>query len=382
MLTQYTIENFKSFKESTTVDLHATNYKILSDTNVDKNGILKGAIFVGANASGKSNLLEALHFLLKLLFSKNSVTFGSNTCLFCNNPILFLEFKFSIDGSTIQYSFEYNRHLSKIVKEELNQDGRLLLNRIANSAESKITETKTYENIDDNSLFLREIYFNTKFREFPVLKRWFEFLKNSVYIDLYKNILENFDDSEFELSQYFSKHGTDEINNFFNNYGFNQSIEYTSETHGSFVSYKVKDDAIFFRRNGIDEPIIFAMESLGNKNLLRLLPVFFHVVNQGGILLLDEFSSGFHNELEELLIRYFMQNAHNSQLIFVSHSTNLLTNSLLRPDQEYAVEFNDNHGSTIRRFSSEKPREAQNVEKMYQGGVFGGLPNYKRKNNA
>ena len=66
------------------------------------------------------------------------------------------------------------------------------------------------------------------------------------------------------------------------------------------------------------------------------------------MLLLDEFSSGFHNNLEELLVRYFMKNAGESQFIFVSHSTNLLSNSLLRPDQIYSVDF-DKGGSVVKQ---------------------------------
>ena len=73
-----------------------------------------------------------------------------------------------------------------------------------------------------------------------------------------------------------------------------------------------------------------------------------------------------------------MNKANKAQLIFVSHSTNLLSNSILRPDQIYSVDF-DSEGSSIKRFSSEKPREAQNLEKMYLGGVFKGVPAYERK---
>lgn len=91
---------------------------------------------------------------------------------------------------------------------------------------------------------------------------------------------------------------------------------------------------------------------------------------------MDEFSSGFHNDLEELLIRYFMKKAEEAQLIFVSHSTNLLSNSILRPDQIYSVDFGTD-GSVLKRFSSEKPREAQNLEKMYLSGVFDGVPAYE-----
>ena len=135
---------------------------------------------------------------------------------------------------------------------------------------------------------------------------------------------------------------------------------------------------VFFKRKGINAPIPLVEESLGNQSLVRMLPTFLRVVSRGGLLLIDEFSSGFHNELEELLVRYFMEESQNAQLLFVSHSTNLLSNSLLRPDQEYAVEFHGSEGSMVKRFSLEQPRSAQNIEKMYVSGVFGGLPDYRR----
>lgn len=94
------------------------------------------------------------------------------------------------------------------------------------------------------------------------------------------------------------------------------------------------------------------------------------------MLLIDEFSSGFHNQLESLMVRYFMQHSQNAQMIFFTHSTNLLSNSILRPDQEYTVEFHGNEGSSLQRISSDQPRSAQNVEKMYVSGVFGGIPMY------
>ena len=46
-------------------------------------------------------------------------------------------------------------------------------------------------------------------------------------------------------------------------------------------------------------------------------------------------------------------------------------------DQEYAISFLGHEGSNINRFSSQQPRNAQNIEKMYNSGIFGGLPNYE-----
>ena len=81
--------------------------------------------------------------------------------------------------------------------------------------------------------------------------------------------------------------------------------------------------------------------------------------------------------MEELIVRYIMNNSTNTQLLLVSHSTNLLSNALLRPDQIYSVEMMGGEGSVLNRFSDEQPRVAQNLEKMYLSGVFGGIPEYE-----
>lgn len=96
------------------------------------------------------------------------------------------------------------------------------------------------------------------------------------------------------------------------------------------------------------------------------------------MLIVDEFSSGFHNELEECLVKYFYHYSNNSQLFLVTHSTNILNNSIVRPDQVYSVRFDGKNGSVIKRFSDEMPREAQNIEKMYLNGVFDGKPYYNK----
>lgn len=119
------------------------------------------------------------------------------------------------------------------------------------------------------------------------------------------------------------------------------------------------------------------MESWGNQTLINIVPLVFDVMKNKGMVIIDEFSSGFHNLLEEKIIKYFMKNSKNAQLFIVSHSTNLLTNMLLRPDQIYTVDFINGKGSKLNRVSDSKPREAQNLEKMYLSGVFNGIPNIK-----
>ncbi|WFR63305.1 AAA family ATPase [Paenibacillus amylolyticus] len=375
MLSKITINNFRSFKNLTTIDLGATGYKVLSDTNVYHNN-LKGLFFVGANASGKTNAIRALKLLLDLLFAERKVDIIVERCLFSPEKSMSLEYEFDISGTPIKYYIEHIADKQSLI-EVLTIADQVVLNRIGKNAKSEITENKFYEDIDDNTLVLREIYFNTRFRTQSILKEWFDFLMNSVYLDGYKETIFSPGKINLNIEEYLENQGVDEINTFFNKFNFNQRIEYANSSSGSITRISSEEKDIFFKREGVGEPIPFPWESLGNQKLLRLLPAFFHTVKNGGMLIVDEFSSGLHNFLEELLIRYFMNNSKNSQLFIVSHSTNLLSNSLLRPDQIYAVDFNGAEGSVLKRFSSEQPRVAQNLEKMYTSGVFGGIPEYK-----
>lgn len=374
MLKSFEINNFKSFKKKTRFDLEKTNYQMLAGTNVEGK-ILKGLMFVGANASGKSNSILAIKFLLDCLFGKTDINIDSYMCLFSGNPIMSLEYTFDIDGTEIIYKIKY-QGIDKNINEDLYVNGENVFARDGSVATVTITDEINYTDVPKNTLFLRDIYFNTKFRGCETLQKWFIFLSNSVYMDLYSKNAIQYRNIDLSLKSYLEEDGTKNINSFFEEYNFEQTIEYDKKSVGNYSIMESPEKTIFFKRKGIDEPIPFVLESLGNRTLLQLLPAFFHCINQGGMLLLDEFSSGFHNDLEELLIRYFMKKATTAQLIFVSHSTNLLSNSILRPDQLYSVDFGKD-GSVIKRFSSEKPREAQNLEKMYLGGVFNGVPKYE-----
>lgn len=168
------------------------------------------------------------------------------------------------------------------------------------------------------------------------------FLSNSTYLDLYSKTVVSYKDIDLSLRAYLEGSGEQKKNSFFDKFNFELAIDYDKTLKGHIITVEAPDKMIFFKRKGIEEPVPYELESLGNWTLLHLLPACFYCIGHGGMLLLDEFSSGFHNELEELLVRDF-----------------------------------DSEGSVIKRFSSEKPREAQNMEKMYLGGVFNGVPKYE-----
>lgn len=378
MLTKVRFKNFKSFVNEVVINLEPTKSEILKDTNT-YNDVLKGCCFYGSNASGKTNALNAITLLLDMLF-KNIVNNVQLITIFNNEPYMYFEYTFLIDNKEIVYYFEISREW-KILKETLTIDGINKMCRLVNSCESFITDKKDYgkDDVNENILFLRTIYFNTGFSGYEELIHWFDFLKNSVYFntnrDIAKIVSFTADNNEkLSLEKYLDIYGTKDINDFFNEFNFPYNIDYIKAQVPENPMFSTLGIRLrFVRKNMADIP--YFMESAGNIILLNILPSILTIVKTGGILAIDEFSSGLHNKLEELLIEYVFKHSKNCQLFFVSHSTNLLKTSLLRPDQIYSVDF-DEHGSFLRKFSDEKPRESQNLEKMYLSGVFGGIPLY------
>ena len=378
MLVKLSMKNFKSFIYKTTVDLNATGYEILSDTNKTNDNILKGALFVGGNATGKTTIIRAIRFLLELLVWQSDVDlFGYKSLYSKEDERMELEYEFRIKNSKINYIIESDD--SNILRETLLQDDNEILTRINNNAEYvKPDNTKVQiENIQNNQSALRKIYFDTRFIDNEVLKQWFEFLKDSVYIDQAQKVVLCANQDKYNKN-YFENNGKNDVNNFLKEINYNQVVDYVSRFENKVMTleFQNRKDIVVIREDmNIGLPI--GMESEGNQTLVQVLPQILQAVQNNCMLIIDEFSSAFHNLLEEKLIKYFMEKSDRSQIFVVSHSTNLLSNTLLRPDQIYTVDYVKEKGSIINRVSDSKPREAQNLEKMYLSGVFNGLPNIK-----
>lgn len=105
MLEKIKIKNFATYTKETTVDFKATDYKLLEDENVISSKILKGVLFVGDNASGKTNMINAINFLLEILFNYHNFFFDDLINLYVKekNGMCKMEYYFNVDGSSIVY---------------------------------------------------------------------------------------------------------------------------------------------------------------------------------------------------------------------------------------------------------------------------------------
>ncbi len=382
MLTGIILKDYTTFIERTIFDFKATNYRILEETNVGSNRILKGALLVGENASGKTQLLHSILLLLNLLLENAEQNFITKKSMYTKGTKYSLSFSFCVQGHSILYEVTFDGNNIEI--ERLLIDNVLKLDRLNNSGLTNFGEEKNTKDISDNLSLVKLEYYNTRFNGDPILNEWFNFLKNSIYINCLKQQIISYNPSrisEQSIIDYAKKEDEKKLNDLINKIGYNSEIVFRKQSFNIDSSIVIQSDKeiIGLKKKGTDFVMPLPLESAGNQSFVHcILPIYFATKNNC-MLIIDEFSSGLHNELEEALIKYFFNNSKDSQLFFTSHSTNLLDNSILRPDQIYSFEFSAKKGTMVKRFSDENPRESQNLEKMYLNGVFNGLPTYNKE---
>ena len=176
MLTRMYLTNFLSFSERTEFDFTASKYSILEESNVYDNSILKGALFIGPNASGKSNALKGIVFLLKLI-KEDGASFEHHRCTFGKTPLTTVEYEFVINQKKVVYKIEYNVK-TKGISEDLTIDNITVLKRSGTTGELIVgEELRVKDSLDRNTLFLRTASFDTgRFPEEPTLRALMDFL--------------------------------------------------------------------------------------------------------------------------------------------------------------------------------------------------------------
>ena len=386
MLSEMTVKDYTTFMKETTFDFKATNYKILESTNVGENRILKGALFVGENASGKTQILKAIQLLLDLLIDNKDINIIRKKSLYTKGTTCSFSWTFNIKNNIIKYYIQFETN--NIYEEKLFLNEKLMLERLKNTGKTYFVDNEEKNNDDINlSLPLLKLeYYNTRLNNNEILNEWFEYMKNSMTINCmygYK-ATKSYNPSKIDeqfINKYAESHDTKELNMFLKKLGYNSELSFEKQTSSIDNSIIIGSNKEFIglKKKGTSVVMPIDIESNGNQALINSILPFIYATKNNCMLIIDEFSSGLHNDLEEALVRYFFNNSKNSQLFFTSHSTNLLDNSILRPDQIYSFSFDSRKGTIIKRFSDENPRESQNIEKMYLSGVFDGLPKYNKE---
>lgn len=119
-------------------------------------------------------------------------------------------------------------------------------------------------------------------------------------------------------------------------------------------------------------------ESEGTRKIFALAGPLSHAIIEGQVLIIDEFDARFHPLLTQEIIRIFsdpVTNSRHAQLVIVTHDTGLLDNRLLRRDQIWFVDKDDKGASTLYSMAEFKGvRNDLAYEASYLHGRFGAVP--------
>lgn len=364
MLKSIELTNYKSFSSTSNISFESKKYDYLEQNTL--NGVLRGTFIIGSNASGKTNLLKAIRFIVDLLYGNDVQEFFMNTCLFSDEKQSKVKYTFLINNNDIVYQIKYDKE--GIIEEFLYKNGIEIIRRIKteaiiNNGDKSISNTIKESNVS----FVRKTILAGLLQEDKDLKDWCSFIENSSYINPYERLITN------ELSDYLKKNGCDEVNSFLErmNAPIRCQLREFKNNGKEIRSY------VTTQRKDVNLELIIELESLGNRVLLNILPTIIASSKKTGMLIMDEFNSGLHTNLEILLIKYILSNGFKSQLFFTSHCAGLISNTLFRPDQIFITEFKGKEGTIVKKVSDYKPRVFQNLQKMYLSGEFGGLPDYE-----
>ena len=148
------------------------------------------------------------------------------------------------------------------------------------------------------------------------------------------------------------------------------------------TTVEVKSEHALYR-NGvefdtvIDQIDFFEDESLGTIKLFTTLPYLFDVLENGGVLVLDEIENGLHLLLVKEMISLFINeesNPHHAQLICTTHQPLLVSENVKR-DQVWILSKDKFGKSVLNRLSDKSFSRAKvNLTNQILEGVFGCNP--------
>ena len=412
MIVDLTISNFKSFKDEQVFSLlaekglsyHSESVAIL-DTEDDIK-VLRSAAILGANASGKSNLLNAFRAIQFLGCHSSSLEDGDK--IPCYEPYLLssktskspihMELEFQTLGLRYLYSVSYNSE--RILNERLD---------IYRVGEYKTVRANLYSRPESG---WKEVKFG------PYLKggkKKYAFFNNCTYLAKAGNsadapkILR--DAYNYLRSQFFSRPSErheligwkDDVS------VVNTASKLLASFDTGITSIEIRDRDDFdlpdfhesvpeeFRKRFIDnqrkevlfnhlsedgERIAFkrAFESMGTRHLLRLIPFVIEVLKKGHVMIVDELDASLHPHMAELVIKIFNNdkvNRNGAQLIFATHNTALISPNIMRRDQVWFTEKSSNSSSlfSLDEYDKKFVRHNSPYNRWYEEGRFGATPN-------
>ena len=118
-------------------------------------------------------------------------------------------------------------------------------------------------------------------------------------------------------------------------------------------------------------------ESAGTRRLLILLGLAYKALDKGRPLYIDELDASLHTQASAAVLKLFCSpgtNPKGAQLIATTHDTNLLESSVLRRDQVWFTEKDSEGATQLYPLIDIRTRKGDNIERGYLQGRYGAVP--------
>lgn len=123
-------------------------------------------------------------------------------------------------------------------------------------------------------------------------------------------------------------------------------------------------------------PLELLEESDGTQRLLELLPALYELKTDNAVYFIDEIDRSMHPMLVNKFMEFFLKLCRDKacQIIVTTHETNLLNLDLLRRDEIWFVDKNEDGASQLYSLTDYNVRKDLQVRKGYLEGRFGAVP--------
>ena len=394
MLVQFKFRNYGSFRDETLFDMRAIKaYKEHPENCIkesEKESYLKVAALYGANASGKSNFVDAYDKFLRIVrrsFSGKEKQEKESVLKQNYNPFLFdsnavdndTEFEaiYHKDGFEYRYGFVYNDKLIKyewLYRASLSSERKVMTTILERTdktidlgASIKTSCEKYLPSIDQDVLAL-SFFSSLKLRS-TVFKETLYCIAAFLPMQLtcertMDDLLDHYFDEEFDekekknLLRFLAAIdiGIKDI-----------EVKKTNDFVDVYSFHKGNDGSLC--------RVPFEIESDGTRKAIGVYSLVRIALTNNKGLILDELNMQLHPLILKYITDLFYEEDSSGQLIYTTHDTSLMDKKYMRRDQIWFVQKDENGASSLVSLAEFKIRNDSSFEKAYLGGAFGGIPN-------
>ncbi len=436
MLLKFNFKNYKSYKNVQEFSMIAGNTKSYEERlKKEKDySVLKFSAIYGANGGGKTNVVEALEHMQQIVVSglprfRVPIYFKLDDSMI-NEPTYF-EVYLLLDSLVYSYGFEYNSDNNRLSSEWLiKKDGRKetiiftrdMKNGVFSCKDSKNKENKLKMYLDDiknddSKLFLSFVNYSKQSAVLemnPELKNVYDWFENNLNIAEPESILTSgeyfmVEDKISKLAQLLKAFGTgiesigsvtvdndtayqniplkliDEfkmriIDSNDNKVPNNKSAALLRSNknvwiiifEGENVSFK---KICFYHDKDKHHPFSLADESEGTIRIIDLAEALL-TERDNQLFIIDELDRKLHPQLTCKFVQLFLEKAKstNNQLIVTTHESRLLDFDILRRDEIWFSDKDDEGKSSLYSLEEFNVRFDKKIDKAYLDGRYGGVP--------